>query len=115
MKTNMLWPSALVVALLGCGGVEVVVESNTSWWGDICITPYCVAGEASDHELRGSGSKSFTQGGQSGDEICYWFGNVTDTGYVRVYIKDSGLFGSDKNAEHKNTASHGAVSACWTQ
>jgi hypothetical protein len=114
MKTRMSWLSALVVLLLGCGGTEVVLESNTSWWGDICVTPYCPVSATSAHELRGSGNKSFPQDGQSGDQVCYWFGNLTDTGYVRVYIKDDSIFGSDNHEDHKSSASHGAVSGCWT-
>ena len=45
----MLWPSALVVLLAGCGA-EVVVESNTSWMGDVCGAEYCAA-EYTDHDF----------------------------------------------------------------
>ena len=113
MKTRLVWPLALAVLLAGCG-VDVVVESNTSWMGDICDAPSC-ASAFTNHELRGSGNKSFPQATQSGDQICYWFANATDSGYVRVYIKDNTPLGSDRNAEHKNTAPHGSVAACWTQ
>ena len=109
MKTRMSWLSALGVPLVGCG-VEVVVESNTSWMGDICNASYCAA-DYTDHEFRGSGNKSFTP---DAGQICYWFGNTTDSGYVRVYITHRDIFGSTRNAEHENSESHGAVSACWT-
>ena len=117
MTTRMLWASALVVLLAGCS-TEVVVESNTSWEGDICGYTFC-ASAYSDHELRGSGNRSFDQGlyiaGSDSNQVCYWFGNTTDSGYVRVYIKDNNIFGSSKNARHENSAPHGAVSACATQ
>ena len=113
MKTRMLWPLALVVFLAGCGA-EVVVESNTSWMGNVCDAEYCAA-EYADHDLRGSGDKSFPQFPQDGDRICYWFGNTTDSGYVRVYINDQSVFGSSRYAEHETSVSHGFVSGCWTQ
>ena len=105
----MLWPLALVVLLAGCG-TDVVVESNTSWTGDVCGAEYCAA-EFTAHELRGSGNKSFPQGSA---RICYWFGNTTDSGYVRVYVSDHGIFGSSRYAEHETSVSHGSVSGCWT-
>ena len=111
MKTRMSRPLALVVLLAGCGAeVVVVVESNTSWMGDVCGAEYCAA-EYTDHELRGSGNKSFPQGG---DRICYWFGNTTDSGYVRVYISDQSISGSSRYAEHETSVGHGSVSGCWT-
>ena len=117
MKARMSWLSALAVLLVGCG-TELVVESNTSWEGDICGYTYC-ASATSGHELRGSGNKSFDQGvfiaGTDSNQVCYWFGNTTDSGYIRVYIKDHDIFGSSKNARHENTAPHGAVSACHAQ
>src|SRR5690348_14707831 len=113
MKTRMLGALALDVVLAGCGA-EVVVESNTSWMGDICGAPYCAA-DYTGHELRGSGNKTFPQYTQSGDQICYWFGNTTDSGYVRVYINDHSILGSSRQVEHKTSVAHGSVSACWTQ
>ena|ERR1043166_1516041 len=107
MKTSPWWPWVLVVPLAACGA-DVVVESNTSWAGDICEHFYCAA-EYTDHELRGSGNKSFSQ---DSEQICYWFGKTTDSGYVRVYIKEKDIFGSSRNAEHETSASHGSVSAC---
>ena len=109
MKTRTWWQSALVVPLAGCG-VDVVLESNTSWMGDICGASYC-AGPGTNHELRGFGNKSFAQGD---GQICYWFANVTDSGYVRVYIKDNSILGSSNNARTETSAGHGSVSACWT-
>ena len=109
MKTRMLWPLALVVVLAGCEQ-EVVVESNTSWMGDICNAEYCASGDT-DHKLRGSGNKSFPQ---SGDRICYWFGNTTDSGYVRVYINDHSILGSSRQVEHETSVGRGSVSDCWT-
>src|SRR5882762_74719 len=99
MKTRMLLPLAVVLLLAGCG-TEVVVESNASWMGDVCGAEYCAA-EYTGHELRGSGNKSFSHSLQSGDRICYWFGNTTDSGYVRVYISDQGIFGSSRYAGHE--------------
>src|SRR6266566_949344 len=113
MKPRMLWLLALDVLAAGCGA-EVVVESNTSWMGDVCGAEYCAA-DYTAHELRGSGNKSFPQSTQSGDQICYWFGNTTDSGYVRVYISDHSILGSSRNAEHETSVGHGSVSGCWTQ
>ena len=110
METRELRPLALAVLLAACGA-EVVVESNSSWMGDVCDAEYCAA-EYTDHELRGSGNKSFSQGS---DRICYWFANTTDSGYVRVYINDHSLFGSSKYAEHETAVGHGSVSGCWPQ
>src|SRR5690349_14913412 len=108
MKSRMLGALALDVVLAGCGA-EVVVESNTSWMGDICGAAYCAA-DYTDHVLRGSGNKSFSQSAQSGDQICYWFGNTTDSGYVRVYVSDHSILGSSRNAEHETAVAHGSVS-----
>ncbi len=106
----------LILPLVGCGvvdigGVNVVVESNTSWAGDICDAAYCAA-DYTSHEHRGSGNQTFA--GEMG-QTCYWFGKTTDSGYVRVYINNTDVLGTTRNAEYETSASHGAVSACWTR
>jgi hypothetical protein len=112
----MSWLSTLVVFLAGCEKVEVVVESNTSWEGDICPNDNCASAN-SGHKFRGSGNKSFDDSDyESGvlGGICYWFGNTTDSGYVRVYIREKDILGSSEHTKHQNSAPHGAVSDCWT-
>lgn len=125
MKTTLSWPWALVVSLLGCESYAVVVESNTSWEGDVCDEHSC-ANQSSHHLLHGSGNKSFDQGTELinfdttssvlQDQICYWFGNTTDSGYVRVYIKHhTDILGTSEHARHETSAPHGAVSECYTK
>src|SRR6185503_11718203 len=107
----MLWPSALLVLLVGCSSADVVVESNTSWQGDICDLSGCQVPTNGDR-YRGTGNKTF-DGYDDEGRICYWFGNTTDSGYVRVYINAKSIFGDSKQVEHENSGPHGAVSACW--
>ena len=119
MKTRMAFPWSLAVLLSGCpllSSVDVVVESNTRWVGDICDSDLC-ANASTGHVLRDSGNRTFPQNvdlaGDSLARLCYWFSRRQfDTGYVRAYIVIEDPLGATRYEEHSTTPSRDIVSGC---
>jgi len=92
-----------VLLLCGCSGKTLVVESNTSWSGEIDRVG----------TVAGRGGKEFGLSGLRG-EVCWVITKSTSLGTLRAYARDDTWFGlgSEVDGEAVTTAPNGRVEGC---
>lgn len=99
----MIRPLLGVLLLCGCSGKTLVVESDTSWAGEI------------DRQgtVAGTGGHEFALGGYQG-EVCWTLAKTTSLGTLRAYARDDTWFGlgSQVDGEAVTTAPNGQVAGC---
>jgi hypothetical protein len=91
--------AALAVFTVGCGGQQLVVESNTSWQGRF---------GPNNTKIEGTGNKTFDIAG--GD--CWVIQKDTDQGRLRAYAKRKRVTGVQVEGNDETFAAFGAVSGC---
>jgi hypothetical protein len=88
-----------IVVQSACGSRELVIESTTRWSGVIGNNSYESEGNYSV-TLEGSG------------KICWALQKDTQVGYLRAYVKTSGITGSSVDGFGESTARFGTVTGC---
>lgn len=92
-----------MLLLCGCSGKTLVVESDTSWSGEIDRVG----------SVAGRGDGEFDLGGLHG-EVCWTLAKTTSLGTLRAYARDDTWFGlgSETDGEAVTTAPNGRVQGC---
>ena len=93
----------LVPLLVGCDKKHLIVESNTSWSGNVSyIGP-----------VSGTGNASIDLSDQPSD-VCWELKKDTSAGTLRAYLEDETWFGLGKefDGDQTTTAPDGMVRGC---
>ena len=94
--------AVLTILVMGCGGSHLVVDSDTSWAGNVDGFGAISGQGKADYDLRDAG------------RLCWEIAKLTDAGTLRAYSTTSEWFGlgTEINGEATTTAPRGTVRGC---
>ena len=96
------WGLAVLALVMGCGGVTLVVDSDTSWAGTVDGYGAISGHLRTEYDLGDAGSS------------CWTVSKLTEAGTLRVYSDRSEWFGigNEVSGESTTTQPMGTVTGC---